>query len=245
MAHSIWNCAGQQAELTGGLCGHIDLARPHEGIALTAVAGKPLEGCRLTAIALDAATDVPPCDCHVRGCDLVVAYGDSAARPVAVDVIWRTLTDEAGEITAGLDVVVSVRTPLLESRPTLTLASTVTAEEVWRLTDATSGTFVAVPRSDAQRMLPVDGPSCVLFRLPGGRLSYAEMVYPPDFQRDELTLHDPKSVALRHEVFGPSLEKGVILRCRLRGVFVSRRGDQQAAAACYRRFAAAEPFLGT
>lgn len=244
MTDATWRCDGQRAELTGRVCGQIDLTRPHDGVLLSRVAGQPLAGCRFGAVELEAAIDAAQFDCHVRACDLVATYSDTAARPLAVDVVWRTLPGEPDLCVAGLDVIVSVRTPLLESRPTLTLASKLPAGEIRRLRDAASGAFIALAKEAVMRE-PADGPSCTLFRWPDGPLSYAEMIYPPDFQRDELAPRANGGVALRHELFGSSLEKGVILRCWLRGVFVPRESDEEAAAACYRKFSAAEPWLGT
>jgi hypothetical protein len=40
------------------------------------------------------------------------------------------------------------------------------------------------------------------------------------------------------------LEKGVMLRARVRGVFLPRRQDESLAAECHAAFAAAEPPLG-
>ena len=98
-----------------------------------------------------------------------------------------------------------------------------------------------------QSIGPESGAGCLLFRLPDVDLSYVEMVHPADFQHDELSPGRPGGGALRiaHRLFRTSLEKGVILRARVRGVFVNRRDDAEAAAECYAAFAAADPPLGT
>jgi hypothetical protein len=91
------------------------------------------------------------------------------------------------------------------------------------------------------------GTGCLLFRLPGGELSYAEMVHAADFQHDELSWEDRPHGVLRiaHRLFRTSLEKGVILRARVRGVFLPRQNDAAIAAECYAAFVAADPPLGT
>ena len=50
---------------------------------------------------------------------------------------------------------------------------------------------------------------------------------------------------IAHRLFRTNLEKGVILRARVRSVFLARRGDTAAAAQCYAAFATADPPLGT
>jgi hypothetical protein len=73
------------------------------------------------------------------------------------------------------------------------------------------------------------------------------MVHPADFQRDELEWDGRYGGVWRvaHRLFCTNLEKGVILRARVRGVFFARQGDVAAAAECYAAFAAADPPLGT
>ena len=92
---------------------------------------------------------------------------------------------------------------------------------------------------------PADGPGCVVWRLTGSELSYAEIIHPADFHHDEVQWAAPAGsarVRLGHRLFPESLEKGVILR-RVRGIFSSRQNDLEIAAAAYAAFAAAEPPL--
>jgi hypothetical protein len=186
-------------------------------------------------------------DWHVRGQDLVVSYGDDASRPLWVDLLWRaTPGDGRQAIVAALDLIVSVRTPLLDSRPRMSVVSELLGDNVRRLIGATSRAFTPISLVDSMRMSPAEGPSCVLFQLPDTPLSYVEMIHPSDFVEDELLrLPAPRALALRHGLFVGNLEKGVVLRCRLRGAFVPRENDEPIAAACYGQFVAEEPFLGT
>jgi hypothetical protein len=87
----------------------------------------------------------------------------------------------------------------------------------------------------------------VLFPLTGTELTYLEIIHPADFQHDELSrLPGPVAgMLLRHRLFAEELEKGVILRGRLRGQFVAQSGDTAAAAAAYARFLAASLPLTT
>jgi hypothetical protein len=74
-------------------------------------------------------------------------------------------------------------------------------------------------------------------------VTYVEMVHPLDFVSSEFTATASNEVEHSTRLFRGPLEKGVILRSRLRGVIVPRSGDVSAAIACYREFAASEPPL--
>jgi hypothetical protein len=88
--------------------------------------------------------------------------------------------------------------------------------------------------------------------------SWIQMVHPSDFCRasagavgdlstaaaasaDRST--SPTGVQIVHDLFHQSLEKGVILRARVRGAIVDRQQDEAIAIAAYQQFAAAEPPL--
>ncbi len=107
-----------------------------------------------------------------------------------------------------------------------------------------SGEPLPLPPSAPLRLSPADGPGCVLWRLPGEELSYVEMISPGDFHDDEAALDAAAHGSrLRHRLFPQSLEKGVLLRARVRGAFLPRADDCSRAAACYAAFAVAEPPL--
>jgi hypothetical protein len=55
----------------------------------------------------------------------------------------------------------------------------------------------------------------------------------------------PVAGSIRHQLFASFLEKGVILRARLRGEFLPRERDADLAAEAYRQFLAAPPPLTT
>ncbi len=72
-----------------------------------------------------------------------------------------------------------------------------------------------------------------------GVLSYLEMCHPNDTTGFDLL---PEGV-VRFRLFGHDLEKGVILRGRLRGMVVERRNDEETARKAYQRFLAEPPHL--
>jgi hypothetical protein len=72
------------------------------------------------------------------------------------------------------------------------------------------------------------------------------MVHPTDFCEDKLvvTQDGASTVELRHNLFRNPLEKGVILRARIRGVFLSERPDDASRVAkAYQSFALSPPPL--
>ncbi len=167
-----------------------------------------------------------PPDFYCRGAALSVGYPEWGDRPIRVDASWRALPPAAGgsEAEAAVDLVVSMRTELLQSRPRLAVHSRLPAAEVFTLADG-----------------------CWLFRFPGQQISYAEMVHPADFQGSELGFAAEKAPAMevRHRLFVEHLEKGVILRARVRGALLPRHEDAALAASLYAAFASADPPLGS
>jgi hypothetical protein len=198
---------------------------------------------------------------YVQWDNLVAAYRESPSWPVRVDSRWRAGVE--GPLVV-LDLVVSVRTSLLDSRPEMAVRSTVEASGVWRLVSADPGRFE--PWSDAPGEQASPGATagssgsaggtvgesnrgahgCVLFRLPGDAWSCAAMVHPADFSRVELAAGagEPRVFRLAYHLFSGQLEKGVMLRARARCLLLPRDSDLSLAAAHYASFIAGEPPLG-
>ncbi len=242
----------------GPLMAMVDLGQPAAGLVGSLRLGADLlEEAQLLGVVADwlwADGEVSLPEAHVRGEDLVAAYQQTAyqqtaGRPLRVEALWRAMRPAEEEFMVGVELVVSVRTDAAQSRPELAVQTRLAAGETLRLRDADALDYRRLsPGPEAPlNVRPADGAGCLLFRLPGGRLSYAQMVHPADFQRDELTAdpEDASPVCLRHHLFGEPLEKGVILRARVRGVFLPREDDRRRAAACYLAFAASEPPLGS
>jgi hypothetical protein len=250
----MWTCDKNVAELQlDSFQATLDAARPGIGLVLCGPWGSQAIHAQLLglAIALHRPGEVNwPGECYVRGDDLVVAYQESALRPLRplrVDAVWRALRPgPADRFLAAVELIVSVRTELPNSPAIAFAQSELPGGAMFRLlgTSPPHCDALALAPSDLLRLVPADGPGCVLCRLPEVELSYAEMVHPADFQSDEVSLSPLGAVArLCHRLFPQSLEKGVILRSRVRGVFLPRENDVALAAACYAAFAAAEPPL--
>ncbi len=134
----------------------------------------------------------------------------------------------------------STQTSRLDSCPRLQVASQVAAGEVLRPVDVERGEWASL-RSTAGQNSTVAGGSvnCHLFRLSDVPYSYVEMAEPAAVESSTLDARDgPMSPQhrLTHELFADRLEKGVILRARVRGVLLDRAGDEQAALRHYQAF---------
>lgn len=229
------------------------VTRPNRGLHKVSVETRTLGEGQLLGLALPSVAQneaTSSSECYERGRDLIVAYPESPSWPVCADIIWRAVSPaETLDVVAGVDVIISVRTALLDSWPELAVRSVLPSAEVLRLADAGTGRFDpcgGIPGSGC--LLDASaGPCLFVFRFPDLPFSYAEMTHPADFQGAALvpSVENPATVETRHRLFAERLEKGVILRGRVRGVVVDRARDLQTAAACYTAFAAADPPLGT
>ena len=92
-----------------------------------------------------------------------------------------------------------------------------------------------------------DSRDCCLVRPAGLSAAYLEMVHPSDFRQTtfEWASQSPPVVRLTHRLFAERLEKGVILRSRIRGLFIPRSHADELARQEYRRFAASKLPLTT
>lgn len=233
----------------------IDLTRPDLGLVDLAMAGDGLADAGVLGVGLvEPAAFRPqlPAECYVRGTDLVAVYDESPARPVRIDALWRaTATQSPPGVIAVVDLLVSVRTSLLESQPALAVGSTVPADQVLRLggpdlAEHAPAVCLNVPAGSPLVLRPAEGPGCLVFRPGHGDRSYAEMVHPADFHEAVLCRTGPQGELLRvaYPLFPQPLEKGVILRARVRGAWLALRDDVRLAAGQYEALVADAPPLG-
>jgi len=167
--------------------------------------------------------------CVSCGSTLEVTRAADTADPVETTLTWKMFAD-AGE-DLGIDLVISVRTELLQTPVDVQMQTRLPADEV-------------LARDGSQWAPAVDSSAgCTLFRLTGEPLSYLEMIHPDD-ARGTMIGGQGGSTAVTHSLFGSPLEKGVILRARLRGMLLPREHDTVRAAAAYADFAEAAPPLG-
>ena len=252
---SLWQVDGFSGQLNiHPLRATLDLPRAHAGLGDVCLFGRPCRAMRLLAVDLPFLTPTsqpePSPELHVRGAAVAASYPESTGWPVQVDLLWRAFSAGRSDPFLGaIELVLSVRTPHGESRPALTATSVLPGGEVLRLGDPASVHFERLELSEegVLAMEPGVGSGCLVFRIPDADVSYAEMIHPADFHDDQLAQHagPDRTLRLCHRLFPDPLEKGVILRARIRGGFFARGGDLERVAADYAAFAAAEPPLGS
>jgi hypothetical protein len=153
---------------------------------------------------------------YVRGNDLVATYPETSRRPFRMQLYWHAVDERTIELQA------SVNTGLLDARPALDVVTALDDGEWYELE---SGLF--------------------LFRSTTTTAwSYCEASHPKNEATSQVVLSAGRS-RLVHRLFDRPLEKGVILRSRVRGALVPREGDDVAAKQMHREFVASEPPLTT
>ncbi len=245
MGSPIWRITNSTAKLSQGrFSATADLARPFDGLSSVEPFFPSADVGRIFQIVLPDATaaGLPFKDAYVRANDLIVTYGQTESRPFSVQICWRALAEVADErIQAGIEVVVSSHTSLLDSRPIVTSRSELPSREVFQLRDIEAASFERIDIGDAhlqpQKFGPQSGAGCFVFRLPDSATSYVEMIHPLDFERSTFTAGaDHSRRTIEHSLISRWMEKGVIVRSRMRGFFVVRSDDLATAATAYAAF---------
>lgn len=245
MSSTPWQLHEHQATLSlGELSGAIDLRAPGEGLKLL------FRGESVTALAVElppltdaqAASALEP---WVRGSDLIAIYSDHDRHMRGQLYLRAQSYLHAGRQSPLIELVASVQTSLLDSDPTLNVRSRIGARQVLRVTDFETSAVTSVRLNDAEEhfFAAPDEIACFIFRLTGGQSSYVEMVHPADFNQSVLRRMPNGEMELSHRLFAGRLEKGVILRSRVRALWVPSENDVALASACYADFAASEPVL--
>ncbi len=241
-ADSPWTLADDHARLElPKLQATVSHAKPDAGITTVRWQSQPVVDVRLLQLHSPACSPTTPplVDAYVRGCDLVAGYAEAPQGAVQPHVYFRA--GQQGS-AAGLELIVSMQTSLLDSQPESLVTTELPAREVLVLDSVREH----VPESCPLSGLPANyqglaGKAAYLFvfRLTDS-LSYAEMVHPGDFvsatlERTTSSSSETPRLKLTWRLFPERLEKGVIRRCRIAGWFLPREGDQQQAADLFRR----------
>jgi hypothetical protein len=267
---STWqlNGNGHSAALVAdGWSATVDLRAPQQGLSvkLAGLTGNQAV-VRILGVDFGEASPVDPTriDAYVRGNDLVATYGEAAPLRLRSQIYWRWLPaaefapDLAEHVTVAFELVLSSNTSLLDSDPQSSVRSQVSFAEHANqlLKDQRAGLIAAKLEQAAggelkhsETILPqTNGTGCLFIQIKGTPYSYVELVHPSDYQSSTVTLTsvaEPSGseASIEHQVFHTRLEKGVILRARLRSALVAREKDEAIAIAAYQNFARTEPPL--
>lgn len=232
---TIWRLTKSTAELSAvQLNARVDLQKPLQGLHKLTWDTAAVAGSVLGLAMSDKSSDVVVNDGFVRGGDLVASYGEADGRPFSLQVHWSVTPRENGAVV--VDTLLSLETSLLENFPTVQVRSELPCDEVWTL--PSQGTPVQLPSGQQH-----EGCDCLLLRGAGNGWSYAEMVHPEAPGQWQIDCQDKAQGVLQRTVGGAFLEKGVIRRLHLRGVFLPRENDLQLAAESLAELAVEAPPL--
>jgi hypothetical protein len=246
---SHWKLDDRYARLAiTGMTATLDRLRPLDGLVNVCFQGQEIPGLQWLGIDApvepfdiqvtgdtNASQSAPhDADWYQRGGDLVATYHETPDLHLRVQAYWRVVANLPATVI-GIDLLASVQTSRLDADPERMATSRLPSADVFRLEDEPSGHFVPVEVADGQphERARGEGPACWLFRPPNADWSYVELVHPDDARRDRLT-RDVAGLRLIHHLFAGELEKGVILRARLRGALLPRADDQRWALEAYR-----------
>ncbi len=239
MAASSWQLDGSTARLH---CGRaqilVDLDRPAAGLHDIRWTAEQFERAALLGVVLpsDAPLGAPArLESYVRDDDLVATYSASKSCPLQVQVYWRSVKAEGALSGAVIvDLQVSVQTHLLDARPHVKTCSMWPQVDVLQMTDFEHSRWQPLDARTISKgsARSIHRPHCLIARPPGKAWSYVEMTHPADVAQSSLE-HSGAVLTLKHVLFGDELEKGVILRGRVRGVFTDRARDTAVAVAAY------------
>ena len=256
MEASPWTLTGQSGNLNQPpLAARVHLIEPSTGITGLRLGEVALD--KLNPLAFNFPGDGRPSggNAYLRGDDVIATYEESESTGARIEVYWRALPAKsaAGQVSVGIELQISAQTSRLDSNPQMMVQSRWPAGTIARLAAMPTESNSHAPELESLGA-PADapchcdasqGPGCFTIELPNG-YRYVEMIHPGDFRAAELATadEDDGSLVLRHRLFPTQLEKGVILRARLRSVWLSP-GDANQVAAAYQTFVDSEPPLTT
>lgn len=218
---SVWKLDQTNAVLDDGrLRARIDLLQPALGLGELCIDGRSPTAMNLLGIEIAdlAPSDLSAAECYARVDDLVATYRQTEARPFRLQVYWRRLAFTDAELrrnVVGFELQVSINTSLLDTRPSVTAMSRLSGRPA---------EYHCADTGD------------VLIRPDGAAWSSYFAAHPSDDCTTTAAGAAEGVETIRHSLFGLFLEKGVIVRARIRAAFVPREGDEQWARAVYDDF---------
>jgi hypothetical protein len=238
---------------TPALTGLVDVRHPSRGLHCVCLNGGELPGMQALGVDLGASEDASTrlADVYVRQGDLVATYSPSPTSPLRVQAYWRILEDEERPYgLTGLGLEVSVQTPAWETAAELAATTELLASGMRSLAWAESitGSATAECAEIGETTSRTATGGCLFFDGATAGTAYAQMIHPADFYGHSIERSGGDTSGrfrVVHRLFGQRLEKGVILRARLRGVWWTQPAADADLAGCYEAFVTARLPLTT
>jgi len=235
---SAWKLAGDRALLEcGPLVGEAHFGAAGIRFLVTAWKGQREDKTSLFAsdITNDYLTKTDLTEAYTRGGDLVANFAKSE-RHIVPQVYFRASCDESTS-AIRLELILSVQTDLLDSRPECGLGSYVWDAQLFHSRTLMANAFERVPDLEDRVFDRGESPTHLfLMRVNGHNFSYAELVHPSDFVRANAGTGGTPLAAVEYTLFPEPLEKGVIRRARICGWFMPPENDLATAVELARKF---------
>jgi hypothetical protein len=245
-----WNWQAPTANLElGTIRGCVDTSHPSLGVHQLCLGQFALAGSLLGTLILltDDSTGsplVPLLDAYVRGNDLVAKYSPTTRGAYRTEIYWTATTgSQLSGMIASISLRISIETDLLATHPEIRIGTELPASDVMFLRCADDSTWSEEPVHATDHVSEVQrnqGAICLLYRFEKIGLSYVEMTHPSDFQSLTIRKREPNRWFGQWQLFGQLLEKGVIRRARIQGLWIRREQDVQAATFAYWAFIQSE-----
>ena len=174
---------------------------------------------------------------YARGSELFAEYGPLPERPYRVSTAWQCCPAVEGNAAVlVLRLLVSVRTDVLQSRPTVIVSSEIPGTKIQTLTATEPAAFQTLEMEQSSTPAELEA-TCLLVDAAGAPHRYLEMIDPRD--RGSFAVRQKPDGTLRTQwtlLLERSLEKGVIRRARLQAVILPQDSQDAAAIACWEAF---------
>ena len=168
----LWRVDGYQAQLhSSNLACAIDVQQLQHGLQQLRLHGQMLSHFCLLKLSLPDLVDPIPDqaidEVYVRGNDLIASYLPVSPSQYAPQVYWRAQTSGSCH---GVEIMISMQTDTLESRPLIQSSSVVAGNQVWCLEQSTKS-LVEMQVSDQTTVLsPTKSAPLLLLRAEGNHL---------------------------------------------------------------------------
>ena len=242
---SPWTLLAETATLkTPGLEASLSVDLPAQGLASLRWQGKELSTWRILQVLvpeIQSPQSLSVQESYVRGADLVASYRADEIGQRQPHIYWR-FVEQASRGAAGVQMIVSSQTSLLDSDPQLVCTSHFAGEEL--LSHDGQRSFQRIQTSGQE---DVAVSSAYLVRAAGADFSFLEMIHPTDFAGAVVRPAGGSSGTWQSQfqLFPERLEKGVIRRARLAAWFVPRSGDVETSSELFQQFVEEPPPLTT
>ncbi len=232
---SHWTIDNSRAMLAHPrLSGQLDLRNPQHGLTQIQVESTAFAEAAILQLHLHSPTPTTGetvIDAYARSTDVIATYAQTPARTIRPQCNWRLLVADQA---VGVQLNIGIQTSLLESDPLVQSITEVCGSQFLRYVDGDWQT-------GGEDLTTEGGTGLFLVRPSDSPWSYAEMIFPHDYEGSRITLSQNR-VRLQHPLFSQLfLEKGVIRTAQIQGWVLPRELDTQLAEQFFQAFAA-QPF---